>query len=231
VPPPPLLAGRYDVGRRLAAGVHEAWDRVVPRRLSVRLADPHLTGATIEHARAASRLRHPCIRRVVLVGESDGLIWVLMEAAEGPVAAVLDRPGPELVVAIGAGVCRALAAAHGEGVLHGGLTLADIAAGPGGRVEVTGFGLTGPGAGRVPGLAPYLAPEVRAGGPGDDRSDLYGLGCCLYELLTGAPPGPGPLRFPPGVPGPLADAVTRALAPHPADRWQTPAELRRALSP
>src|SRR4029453_512723 len=109
-------------------------------------------------------------------------------------------------------VCAALAAAHAQGLVHRDVKPANVLVGDNGQVKVTDFGIvkaaataTLTGTGTVLGTAAYLSPEQAQGGPVDARSDLYGLGCVLYELLCGTPP------FGSGADGPAVAIAT----PHP----------------
>jgi serine/threonine-protein kinase len=152
----------------------------------------------------------------------------------------------DLAVRVAVGACAALSAAHAAGVLHRGLKPENLLVTADGSVKVTDFALDA--AAPDPNLtrARYLAPEELQTGRGDDRSDLYALGCCLYEMVTGQPPFDGPtpfavaaehlsgrLRRPSSfradLPEQLEAVIATALARDPGDRFQTPTELRQAL--
>src|SRR6266540_4840231 len=255
-----LLAGRYQLGRPLGAGalgqVFEAADRASNGRVAVKVANAQVAedagarAAFLRAAREAGRLAHPNVVAVLGVGEDQGLPFVAMELVEGRTVRALQRAaGPAPVaraVEIAAQVCSALGAAHAQGLVHGGLTPGNVMLRPDGRVQVADFGLAALGAGTLE-AAGYRSPEQVQSGRADDRSDLYALGCCLFELLTGEPPFDGPTPFvvmrrqveerprPPstvraGVPDWLDELVLRALAKHPHERPQTAAELRHALA-
>jgi serine/threonine-protein kinase len=156
-------------------------------------------------------------------------------------------------VAIAREVCAALAAAHGAGILHRDIKPANLIFTPDGTVKVCDFGIAqSPVAaalteeGMVQGTSEYLAPERASGGHGDHRSDLYGLGCVLYEMLAGTPPftAPVPVRVlyqhlhqPPrpladlrdDVPPALDQLVLDLLAKDPADRPASAAEVAGRL--
>ncbi len=256
-----LLAGRYQLGRPLGAGalgqVYEAADRATGGLVAVKVAhaqlvaDPGARAGFLRAAREAARLAHPNVVAVLGVGEDQGVPFVAMELVEGrSLRELLRSAGPapmERAVEIAAQVCSALGAAHAQGLIHGGLTPGNVMTWPDGHVQVADFGLaTVLGAG-TPEAAAYRSPEQIQSGRADDRSDLYALGCCLFELLTGEPPFDGPTPFvvmrrqveerprPPstvraGVPDWLDELVLRALAKHPHERPQTAAELRHALA-
>jgi serine/threonine protein kinase len=167
-----------------------------------------------------------------------------------------DRLAPRRAAELAIEVCNALAAAHAQGLVHRDVKPANVLVGEDGRVKVTDFGIvkaasttTLTGTGTVLGTAAYLSPEQAQGGPVDARSDLYSLGCVLYELLCGSPPfGSGAdsppvvvatrhLHQPPEPPSalnPQVDAsldavVLTALAKEPAHRYQSAVELQDAL--
>lgn len=253
-----LLAGRYQLGRPLGAGalgqVFEAGDRAVGGRVAVKVARAQLVGdagargAFLRAAREAWRLSHPNVVAVLGVGEDQGLAFVATELVEGrSVRDLLRAAGPapaRRAVEIAAQVCSALGAAHAQGLVHGGLTPGDVMLRPDGRVQVKDFGLAAALGAGAPG---YRSPEQVLSGRADDRSDLYALGCCLFELLTGEPLFDGPTPFVvmrrhveerprpasairPGLPAWLDDLILRTLAKHPHERPQTAAELRHALA-
>jgi serine/threonine-protein kinase len=150
-------------------------------------------------------------------------------------------------------VCLALEAAHERGLVHRDIKPANVMVDQAGLVKVMDFGIakapttTLGREGPLLGTAPYLSPEQAQGGLVDGRSDLYALGCVLYELLTGTPPFPGvsaaavvarqvteapepPSRHCPQV-GPELDAVVlTALAKQPSRRYQTAGAMGRDLA-
>src|SRR6266545_1538355 len=255
-----LLAGRYQLGRPLGSGalgqVFEAVDTHNAGRVALRVAQAQLAGdagaraAFLRAAREAGRLAHPNVVAVLGVGEDQGLPFVAMELVEGRTVRELQRTaGPAPVaraVEVAAQACAALGAAHAQGLVHGGLTPGKVRLRPDGLVQVADFGLAALVA-QGHQAAGYLSPEQVQSGRADDRSDLYALGCCLFELLTGEPPFDGPTPFVvmrrhleesprppstvrPGLPAWLDELVMWALAKHPAERPQTAAELRHALA-
>jgi eukaryotic-like serine/threonine-protein kinase len=166
------------------------------------------------------------------------------------------RLAPRRAVELAIQVCAALAAAHAQGLVHRDIKPANVLVGEDGQVKVTDFGIvkaaaatTLTGTGTVLGTAAYLSPEQAQGGPVDARSDLYGLGCVLYELVCGSPPfgsgadsppvavatrhvrelpEPPSLRNPQVAPA-LDAVVLTALAKDPARRYQSAIELHHAL--
>jgi serine/threonine-protein kinase len=157
-------------------------------------------------------------------------------------------PVPEAVESA-AQVASALAAAHRAGIIHRDIKPANVMAEPSGHVKVLDFGIAHAAAdaaltqtSMVLGSAPYIAPEMARGEKADERSDIYSLGCVLYEMLTGRPPFTGdlpeavmsqhasvaprpPRELEPAVPPALGALVVRMLAKRREDRPQTAAEL------
>jgi hypothetical protein len=255
---PTVLADRYQLLRRLGAGpVGEVWegrDLVLDQPVAVKVVHGHLAADEAFRARLrslardAAQVQHPNVAGIHDV-DTDGR-FVVAELVQGPsTRRLLAQRGtlsPETAMRLAAGVCSALSAAHAAGVLHRNLKPENLLVAPDGGVKVTDFCLAHAGSG--PGLAAvrYLSPEELATGQVDDRSDLYALGCCLYELVCGRPPFDGPTPFAvasahvnerprqprsirPDIPEELEAAIARSLAKHPNNRFQTPAELRQAL--
>jgi hypothetical protein len=140
-------------------------------------------------------------------------------------------------------VSAALDYAHQAGVCHGSLKPGNILLADDGTVKVADFSIAraatedDPGrTGEVLGVDGYLAPEVVRGDDADGRADVYGLGACLYEMLTGRAPGADPsTTIPPralraGVPRDLDTIVRQAMAIDPDQRFQTVQAMAAALS-
>lgn len=203
----------------------------------------------------ARAVDHPNIVRVREAGEVDGLLYIVMQYVEGPdLRALIEKRGrldPGRAVEIVGEVAGALDAAHAQELLHRDVKPANILiADADGQAYLADFGLaTQAGSvtrmtrtGRWLGTLDYLAPERIEGKPEDARTDVYSLGCVLYEALTGEPPFPkssdvaklfAHVSDPPPVPSVLVgelphglDAVIlRALAKNPANRYASPGEL------
>jgi eukaryotic-like serine/threonine-protein kinase len=264
------LDGRYRLGSLLGAGgmarVYLASDRVLQRQVAVKVLsppyaqDPSFVERFRREARSAAGLSHPNIVAVFDSGSDADEHYLVMEYVAGQSLAELlaaqGRLAPRRAVELTVEVCAALAAAHTQGLVHRDVKPANVLVGDDGRVKVTDFGIakaaaatTLTGTGTVLGTAAYLSPEQAQGEPVDARSDLYSLGCVLYELLSGSPPfGSGAdspqvavasrhLHQPPGPPSahnPQVDAsldavVLTALAKDPAHRYQSAIELQDAL--
>jgi serine/threonine-protein kinase len=159
----------------------------------------------------------------------------------------------EQAVEIAVSVSQALGAAHAGGIVHRDVKPGNVMLGENGQVKVLDFGIARAlaatsltRASTVIGTAGYLSPEQAEGGPVDARSDLYGLGCVLYEMLTGRapfvadsaaalvhqhltrPPEP-PSRWRPDVSPALDEIVLRCLAKDPGARYPRASSLSGAL--
>jgi len=261
------LAGGGGMGR-----VYRAWDRRLDRTVALKLlhperqADPHRRRRLLREARACSRLSHPGIVSVHDIGRDRGLDFIVMEWVRGR---TLDELIPEgglpasEAVSYALQLADALAAAHGAGVIHRDLKPRNVMVGEGGRVKLLDLGvarvepvldqetLAGDSTdltddGVSPGTLAYMAPEQALGEPVDARSDVFGLGLLLYEMLTGSRPFRGGglaaqvrqlvLADPPPLVGvkpdldpALEELVDRALAKRPEDRFQDMTSLASAL--
>jgi serine/threonine-protein kinase len=217
-----FLAGRYRLLVQLGRGgmgvVWRARDERLGRDVAVKLLhdwvadDPELRRRFEREAAALARLQHPHVVRLYDVVESDGRAALVLELVEGESLAVHARSrvrvGWDEARRLCAPVAAALAYAHGRGVVHRDLTPANILVErASGRVVVSDFGLArlirsprsiSPSHGLV-GTPEYWSPEQAAGQDTAAPSDLYALGCILYELLSGRLPFEGEGRLAAGL--------------------------------
>jgi eukaryotic-like serine/threonine-protein kinase len=210
-------------------------------------------------ARAVARLQHPNIVSVYEIGESEGLPFFSLEFVDGPSLAqkVGGKPLPPRQAAdILEPLARAMAEAHENGVIHRDLKPANVLLTADGVPKVTDFGLAKEvegdsdltKSGTLVGTPSYMSPEQARGATREigPRSDLYGLGAILYELLTGRPPFLGtsllatlyqvrqqepvpPHRLQPGVPRDLETICLKCLQKEPDKRYADCAALAEDL--
>jgi eukaryotic-like serine/threonine-protein kinase len=255
---PRLLAERYELSEQIASGgmtsVWRGHDRVLGRDVVVKVlhpelaADPSFRARFHEEAVNAARLTHPNIVALYDTGEQGDVAYIVMELVNGPtLGAAIGRHGPlppSRAARLSMEVAAALDYAHQAGVCHGSLKPGNILLADDGTVKVADFSIAraateedDPGrTGEVLGVDGYLAPEVVSGDDADGRADVYGLGACLYEMLTGRAPGADPsTTIPPralraGVSRDLDTIVRQAMAVDPDDRFQTVQAMAAALS-
>jgi len=265
------LSDRYAVERTLGQGgmatVWLARDLRYGRQVALKVLDAlpsDRLGAErfLREIALAARLQHPHIVSVYDSGETAGRLWFTMPYIEGEsVRDRLKREGPlppTDAIRIAREAARALQYAHEQGVIHRDMKPENILLTHDGSSMVADFGIARPQSpearaqhltttGLVVGTPLYMSPE-QAGGSDtvDARSDVYSLGCTLYEMLTGEPPfradsvhavivkhltvAPtlrGSAKAP--IPSSLRPVLGRALAKAPADRYPTAAAFERAL--
>lgn len=260
-----VLAGRYELAELIGAGgMGEVWrgrdlslERDVAVKVIARPGDDKLALRLRSEARAAARLSDPHVVAVHDVGEGDvdgrTVVFLVMELVDGlPLEAERGPAAVEDVVRWGVQICEGLQAAHAAGIVHRDIKPANILLTAKGRIKICDFGIARESGvrgltmtGAVIGTPTYMAPE-QARGEHDARTDLYALGCVLYELLTGEPPFTGTVwdvlaqhasRMPepvrthrPEVTGELDRLVLRLLSKDPADRPQSAAATGELLS-
>ena len=204
-----LVDGRYQVVARIARGgmatVYEALDTRLDRTVALKMMsaalaeDPDFVTRFRREARAAAQLSHPHVVAVFDQGEAAGLPYLAMEYVPGrTLRDVLRDYGaltPEQALTILDPVLEALIAAHDAGFVHRDIKPENILISDDGRVKVTDFGLaravsntTTATQGMIIGTVAYLSPEHVERGDADARSDVYGAGICLFEMVTGQVP-------------------------------------------
>ncbi|MFF3706572.1 ABC transporter substrate-binding protein [Streptomyces phaeochromogenes] len=211
-----VLDGRYTLTERIGAGgmgvVWRARDSRLERPVAVKLLSlpPGTAGAERERllamfgreARAAAALDSSYIVPVFDHGADGEVPYLVMPLLSGRTVGELLAGGPlppERVAELAAQVCRALATAHRAGIVHRDIKPANVMLTDEGTVKVLDFGiakfLDAAAGSRLTattdspiGTLPYMAPERFTRGADDGRTDVYALGCTVYEMLTGAPP-------------------------------------------
>jgi len=270
--PEPLqaaLAGRYDIERELGRGgmavVYLARDCRHDRLVALKVFHPEVAtgmGAQrfLREIQLTAKLSHPNILPLYDSGEAGGFLFYVMPFVEGETLAALIAREQELpleqAVQIAREVAEALSVAHSYGIVHRDIKPQNIML-SGGHAVVADFGIaravSEAGAakltetGMAVGTPAYMSPEqALASAHLDARSDVYSLGCVLYEMLVGQPPFTGPTpqsvlarhsmdQVPPphivrrSIPPALEEIVFCALEKSPADRYHTATDFAEAL--
>ena len=209
-----VVDGRYRVEQRLARGgmatVYEATDLRLDRTVALKIMhaglaeDAAFVSRFVREAKSAARLSDPHVVAVYDQGEDDGVVYLVMEYVPGrTVRDVLRERGrltAEQALTILDPVLQALEAAHRAGFVHRDIKPENVLLTDDGRVKVADFGLaraisaatsTAATQGLLIGTVAYLSPEQVERGIADARSDVYGAGILLYEMVTGAVPFAG----------------------------------------
>jgi Tol biopolymer transport system component len=262
------LRDRYTLERELGrGGMATVWlgrDLKHERPVALKILHPDLASSLgpdrfQREIKLAARLQHPHILSVYDSGASAGQFWFTMPYVDGESLRDRLKRGPlpvEQALRIAREAAQALEYAHEQGIVHRDVKPENILLTRDGNTLVADFGIARPigegvtqvtQAGFVVGTPGYMSPEQALGASEiDGRSDVYSLGCVLFEMVAGRPPFTGPTgqavvaqhlttaapvvtRSDGPVPPTVARAITRALAKTPADRFDRAAAFADAL--
>ncbi len=257
---------RYKITERIGIGgmaeVYKAQDQVLGRTVAVKVmlpqyaADPEFTARFKQEAASAANLQSPYIVNVYDWGQDGGTYFIVMEYVRGTdlKTAVQQRGAinQRKVAEIGSQVCQALSVAHGQDIMHRDIKPQNIMVQPDGNVKVMDFGIARAKnsvkakTSSVLGTAHYISPEQAQGKELDGASDMYSLGCVLYEAATGQLPFDGPdavsvamrqvneaplppSQVKPDISPDLEAIIMKAMEKNPVDRFQTVRDMKHAL--
>jgi serine/threonine-protein kinase len=245
-----LLNGRYRLEELLGrGGMGEVWratDLRLARTVAIKacLTEPDARFTT--EARVMASLHHPRIVNIYDYGD----FYLVMEFVDGQsLSSLLDERGPldsATTARLTSQVAEALQVVHEKGIVHRDVKPANILLDSDGNAKLTDFGVasSGQGSDAVQGTARYMAPEQAMGQPVTPAADIYALGAVAYHCVSGVPPFGGTdaveiaLRHIQDAPPPLPDtvapalrqAITRAMAKQPEERFPTASDFATAVS-
>ena len=260
----PQTIGRYQVldsiGYGAMGAVYKAFDPLIKRTLAIKTIRLDIPRGSPQYrsfidrfyheARISGTLSHPNIVTLFDIGEEGGLPYLAMEFVEGEtISSILERGErfpPEKVIALVSQIASAVDYAHSKGVIHRDIKPSNLILYEGERVKVTDFGIAKlvdaemTQSGTLLGTPSYMSPEQAMGDKLDGRSDIFSLGVCAFEMLSGEQPFPGTnvtsilyklvhvdpiepanLEMNGLVPQKWHEVFSRVLAKKPDDRYQT----------
>jgi serine/threonine protein kinase len=258
---------RYRIIERIGRGgmgvVYKALDLELDRLVALKMIrpdlvrDPGMLERFKQELLLAGEVTHENVIRIHDLGDTDGIKYISMRFIEGSnlkeLIQTAGRLSAERVISLAVQICEGLQAAHRQGVIHRDLKPHNIMVDRGGQVHVMDFGIARsvrsedtPTRKTVIGTPEYLSPEQASGGPTDARSDIYSLGCVIYEMATGESPFAGsapeevltkhleekprpPSEIDPAIPASLERAIMKCLAKDRAARYESAAVLAGAL--
>ncbi len=255
------------IGRGGMADVYQAWDKLRAARMAVKVLrrdlanSPRFFQMFAQEAELLRKLEHPSIVRLYEFDKQDDLYFIVMDWIDGSnLREVLSKREKPLalneVSSILEPLCSALNYAHQNKVYHCDVKPSNILLHTDGRVLLTDFGVARLASDKTNGGTPqYTAPELLTGKPANAKSDVYSMGICLYEMLSGGKvpfrgdspssqgsttrdriawehsnlPLPSLLQYNPSLPASVENVVTSALSKDPARRYATIMDLREAF--
>jgi serine/threonine-protein kinase len=257
--------GKFELHELIGEGamgiVWKAYDSVLRRYVALKiLSRPGRTADArarfLREARAAAALQHPNIVTIYDLGEADGQLFIAMELVDGhdlSTHITLREPlALERKLDIVLEVLQGLGYAHERGVIHRDIKPSNVRVASDGAVKIMDFGIArlqsadATGSGAIVGTPTYMAPEQITNGAITPATDLFAVGCLLYELLSYCKPfagetvhgvlyqvlttDPKPLRaVAPSIPAALERVVAKALSKVPEERYETARQMQAAL--
>ena len=268
----PQIIGRYQVQESIGFGamgaVYKAFDPLIKRTLAIKTIRLDIPRQSPQYksfidrfyheARISGTLSHPNIVTLFDIGEENGLPYLAMEYVEGEtIAGILEkgeRFKPENVISLVSQIASAVDYAHTKGVIHRDIKPSNLILSEGEKVKVTDFGIAKlidaemTQSGTLLGTPSYMSPEQAMGEKLDGRSDIFSLGVCAFEMLSGEQPFPGNnvtsilyklvhvdpiepanLEMNGLVPDKWHQVFGKVLAKRPDDRYQTATEFVQDL--
>lgn len=262
-----VLSDRYELLEKIGEGgmsyVYKARCRILDRIVAIKIlkeefsGDLAFVGKFKTEAMAAARLSHPNIVNIYDVGQHDDIYYIVMEYVEGKtLKQVIAEQAPlqvERAVDIAVMICDGIGHAHEKGIIHRDIKPHNILITKSGMVKVADFGIaqaiskkTITFGGNIVGSVHYISPEQAKGEPISPATDIYSLGCVLYEMLTGKIPfdaespvtvalkhihdeADPPRQINDKIPPALEAIIYQAMEKLPARRFQSAEQLRNSL--
>ena len=258
--------GKYELHTLIGEGamgiVWKAYDTVLRRYVALKLLSSHFRKTKemqerfLREARAAGAIQHPNIVTVYDLGDAEGQLFIAMELVEGrdlsDIITLREPMALERKLDLVIEVLDGLHFAHQRGVIHRDVKPSNVRVVPDGRVKIMDFGIArlqsadASGSGVIVGTPTYMAPEQITNGAITPATDIFSVGCMLYELLSFQKPfegesvhgvlyqvlttEPKPLRtVAPSIPAALERVVAKAMAKVPDERYESAGQMQSTL--